>query len=307
MTPVGPLRSVVAFVDVQAEHDLNATPLFSKRLASLGAAVAPRLSKAVTHVIFKGSPEQLRSLHERLARLSPGAPAHVLSVTWVAACAAAAARVPEAAHAQERPRDTIASLLSSPPYVRGGSGAKRRKSWAPAAADKFGAPAARAPCGVVGRRRRRAVCEDTNKQTAALTPCRSQKWTWTTRPSRPLRKWPLPQPRLRRQRAPAALEWLCRQQPLLATTSSAAGWRTAAAHHAPRRQRCPSRTHGRAGRPGGSAQLLPSSRGARRCHRCGRRRLCATRCARRPARALRRSRIRRRRGDPRFRLWCSST
>lgn len=140
MSSGGPLAGVVVFVDVTNEGGLNATSLFSKKLASLGALVVERLSRAVTHVVFKGAPDALRALHDRLAKLGAGAHRHVVSVAWVVACEASRAKAEEGAHAQVRPADTLASLVASPTYVRGGGGSsKKRKSMAPQPVQRYGA------------------------------------------------------------------------------------------------------------------------------------------------------------------------
>lgn len=184
------LRGVVALVDVTNAGDLNASPVFAKRLLALGAAVVERLSGKVTHVVFKGKPEALRALHDRLARL-PGPARSVVSVTWVMACADACARVEETAYIQARPPDTLASLVKSPTYHRGGSShsTKKRKAMEPLPAHRYGAcfPAAWAPA-------QRAVeapngCGCQYKTDAWLAARPPQLWTWTTRLSTRRRCW----------------------------------------------------------------------------------------------------------------------
>ena len=175
MSSGGPLAGVVVFVDVTNEGGLNATSLFSKKLASLGALVVERLSRAVTHVVFKGAPDALRALHDRLAKLGAGAHRHVVSVAWVVACEASRAKAEEGAHAQVRPADTLASLVASPTYVRGGGGSsKKRKSMAPQPVQRYGA------CGP--HTLRWSAQTHSSHSVPALAV---QIWTWRTQPSRP--------------------------------------------------------------------------------------------------------------------------
>jgi hypothetical protein len=142
-----PLRGVVAYVHVRADDGLNASGVFGRRLAELGAVVVERLARGVTHCVFKGDADALRSLHDRAAKLPPPAPA-VLAVSWVAACGAeGGSRAPEARHALPRPKDTLASLLVSPQAHARASAGKARKSMVPQPARKYGAPAARAAAG----------------------------------------------------------------------------------------------------------------------------------------------------------------
>ena len=116
---------------------LNASAVFARRLAGLGATVAERLSKGCTHVVFKGDADALRQLHDRVARLPAPRPA-IVGVAWAAACAAATARAPEAEHLLPRPKDTLASLVS--PLGRGAApAAKQPRSMAPLPARRYGA------------------------------------------------------------------------------------------------------------------------------------------------------------------------
>jgi hypothetical protein len=162
------LRGVVALVDVTNAGDLNASPVFAKRLLALGATVVERLSGKVTHVVFKGKAEALRALHDRLSRL-PGPARSVVSVTWVMACADAGARVDEAGHSQARPPDTLASLVKSPTYHRGGSShGTKRKAMEPLPAHRYGACCG-ATWGPVQRAAKRAKRLWLSIQ--KLTPC----------------------------------------------------------------------------------------------------------------------------------------
>lgn len=132
--PQGPLSGVLATVDVTTDDGLDASSLFARRVAELGGVVSGRLSGRVTHAVFRGPPEALRSLHDRLRRVGAGGAA-VVGVSWLAACLGARARAAEAPHALPRPPDTLASLLATP-RAGGGSAAKRRAVQPPAA---FGA------------------------------------------------------------------------------------------------------------------------------------------------------------------------
>jgi hypothetical protein len=131
-----PLRGVVAYVHVRVDDGLNASGVFGRRLTELGGSVVERLGRGVTHCVFKGDTDALRSLHDRVAKLPPPRPA-VLAVSWVAACGAEGARAAEAGHALARPKDTLASLLVSP-GARASAG-KSRKSMVPQPARKYGA------------------------------------------------------------------------------------------------------------------------------------------------------------------------
>lgn len=138
----GPLAGLVVFVDVVTSDGLDASPVFARRVASLGGDVAPRLAARVTHAVFQGGADGLRALHDRCARLGRATPPPVLAVTWLAAVAAAGALVPAGAHALQRPKDTLASLVrtSSPAFAASAS-AKKRKVVRPVQPDAFvGAP-----------------------------------------------------------------------------------------------------------------------------------------------------------------------
>ena len=136
--PAGALRGVVAHVLVRSETEgLNASAVFARRLAGLGAAVAERLGRGVTHVVFKGDADALRRLHDRVALLPHPRPA-IVGVAWAAACAAAQARATEAEHLLPRPKDTLASLVS--PLGRAAPAAsKQPRSMAPLPARRYGA------------------------------------------------------------------------------------------------------------------------------------------------------------------------
>ena len=161
--PGSALRGVTAHVLVRSETEgLNASAVFARRLAGLGATVAERLGKGVTHVVFKGEPDALRQLHDRVARLPAPRPA-IIGVAWAAACAAAQARAPEVEHLLQRPKDTLASLVS--PHGRSApAAAKQPRSMAPLPARRYGAWAltcgrgARVPRGPRGRRASDAAC-----------------------------------------------------------------------------------------------------------------------------------------------------
>jgi len=188
------LRGCTCFIDITNAGGLNATPVFTKRVLALGAAVVERLSSKVTHVVFKGTTDALRALHDRLARLPANGTGarHVVSVTWVAACTDAFARVDETPHEQARPADTLASLVKSPTYHRGGgsNSSKKRKAMEPLPTQRYGAcvklllPQGRA---CVWTRRGESV---TNQQlTLFVLHTRAQRLTSTTRHSLRLRCW----------------------------------------------------------------------------------------------------------------------
>lgn len=200
------LRGVVALVLVRSETEgLNASACFARRLTSLGAVVAERLSKSVTHVVFKGDDDALRQLHDRITaeRLSPR-PA-VLGVAWVAACATGNSRAAEKDFAVARPKDTLASLVS--PLARSASaGARQPRSMAPLPAQRYGArPRAlsRTPCARAGCRAQRLrsarrsfaffcvfVASGFRLVRVLNAPLRAQSWTWRTRCSRRRSAWP---------------------------------------------------------------------------------------------------------------------
>jgi hypothetical protein len=76
------LEDIVAYVHVINAGGFNASQAFGKKLLQLGAKLAPKLTKDVTHVVFKGSDDDLRVLYERAVRVAP-VPAIVVGVSWV--------------------------------------------------------------------------------------------------------------------------------------------------------------------------------------------------------------------------------
>ena len=140
-----PLEGVVAFVDVTNWDGVNAGAWVVKRLQGLGAVIADRLRKDITHAVFKGSDEDLRSLHDRVAKLGAGMPALIVKPDWATACGAEGRRALERPHMLPRPADPLLSLknLMKSPTVTGGTAKKRRRSgMQPAALKSYGAATA---------------------------------------------------------------------------------------------------------------------------------------------------------------------
>ena len=75
------LDGVVAFVSVTNAGGMNASSAFAKHLAAAGAKVSARLSKDVTHVVFKGSDDDLRGLYDRLEKVTHLAIHEVVNVS----------------------------------------------------------------------------------------------------------------------------------------------------------------------------------------------------------------------------------
>ena len=81
------LSSVVAYVEVRTSHE-NRSRCVQEQLSSLGATVSQRLTKQVTHVIFK---DGSLSTYNRAKKLGM----HIVSVTWIEACKKEGRRVDE--------------------------------------------------------------------------------------------------------------------------------------------------------------------------------------------------------------------
>eukprot|EP00959_Pyramimonas_sp_CCMP1952_P288392 6030739-Pyramimonas_sp.AAC.1 len=65
------LEDVVAFVHVINAGGYNASIAFGNILAKHGAKLLNKLTKEVTHIIFKGPDDELRTLYERAERVAP--------------------------------------------------------------------------------------------------------------------------------------------------------------------------------------------------------------------------------------------
>ena len=81
------LSSVVAYVEVRTSHE-NRSRCVQEQLSSLGATVSQRLTKQVTHVIFK---DGSLGTYNRAKKLGM----HIVSVTWIEACKKEGRRVDE--------------------------------------------------------------------------------------------------------------------------------------------------------------------------------------------------------------------
>lgn len=141
-----PLDGVVAYVDVTNWDGASAGGWVVKRLQSLGATVVDRLTKNLTHCVFKGTDADLRSLHDRVAKLGPFPPL-VVKPDWATACGNEGRRALERPYMLTRPPDTVQSLMKSPSL---GTGKKRRRSMQPLPLASYGARASREyTCGAV--------------------------------------------------------------------------------------------------------------------------------------------------------------
>lgn len=130
-----PLDGVVAYVDVTNWDGANAGGWVVKRLQSLGASVVDRLTKNLTHCVFKGTDADLRSLHDRVAKLGPFPPL-IVKPDWATACGNEGRRALERPYMLTRPPDTVQSLMKSPSL---GTGKKRRRSMQPLPLAAYGA------------------------------------------------------------------------------------------------------------------------------------------------------------------------
>ena len=76
--PLTILSAVTAFVEVRTQHE-NRSRCVQDQLTALGATIAPKLTKEVTHVVFKDGG---LATYNRAKKLG----AHIVSVTWIEAC-----------------------------------------------------------------------------------------------------------------------------------------------------------------------------------------------------------------------------
>lgn len=141
-TMSGPLDGVVAFVDVTNWDGANAGGWVVKRLQGLGATVVDRLTKNLTHCVFKGTDAALRSLHDRIGKLGPFPPL-VVKPDWATACGSENRRALERPFMLTRPPDTVQSLMKSPSL--GTTGKKKRRSMQPLPLAAYGASLSAGP------------------------------------------------------------------------------------------------------------------------------------------------------------------
>ena len=135
------LEDVVAFVQVTNAGGLNASHAFGNKLLSHGAKLANKLTKDVTHIVFKGPDDELNRMYERAERVAP-VPATVVGVTWISCVDKEHKRPLERPHVLPRPREAKDALLLTPMIGSGKkvTGAKRRRSMQPKSAEHYGTP-----------------------------------------------------------------------------------------------------------------------------------------------------------------------
>lgn len=71
------LKNVIAYVDVWDDFCMNYSEIWREKLEDLGAKVQRRLTKTVTHVIYKDGQEQIKKKAIQFG-------CHLVSVLWIA-------------------------------------------------------------------------------------------------------------------------------------------------------------------------------------------------------------------------------
>ncbi|KAK9845443.1 hypothetical protein WJX81_006533 [Elliptochloris bilobata] len=130
------LEGVVALVVARSSDAIDYRKVLEARLAGLGAGVAARFSREVTHVVFRrdrctereAEDAHLRELHERAAKA--GTPVLFVEPLWVINCVRGNCRALEQKYVIPRPP---AALLKAKTPTSG-AGKKRKRSLAPRAA-----------------------------------------------------------------------------------------------------------------------------------------------------------------------------